>query len=482
MHERGAESGRLHESQAAAAPTPRLRRPVLSANLRASLAVTLTVFGTGCFAERSFEMTPADVHQVSPDYAASSGSTREWLTATHKKLAHLLPESSTTPMLTEDLVDDQGQPVDVFAHFNMKREDLQKVVRNFRGIRCTAQAAARDYFIEEPAPQWDGFEDIFIPVSDKLSLGGRLGYARRDGKIADADCIVLMPGLFGDNGVLRTRDLAIFLRDAGYHVLGLEIRGHGQTEARYPNAYVTFGVFESDELMAVSDWLEDQPHINRTGLVGFCWSSNVALLAAWYDHHAPDSECIHPAIRPELTHASDRRRFRAGIIAFSPVLGWETLMDELDTPRSTIRTPIFAAIQQTIKDRMIRKNHPEKTGNLRNLIEYEYRHTGVPLPNGSPDGYPFIRLIPYHDEPWCDKLENARMPVLIVHGSDDPLAPSQDVATLISLTDNPGVAAIILSSGGHVGFAHYCGVYYYNLVANFFSPTSGAAAHVKPAD
>jgi dienelactone hydrolase len=115
-----------------------------------------------------------------------------------------------------------------------------------------------------------------------------LGFARVDGEIREADCIVILPGLFGDNGVLRTRDLALAFRDQGFHVLALELRACGQTERRYPNAFTCWGVRESADLLDVAEWLEDKPHVRRTGLVGFCWGANIALLTAWADSRSLD--------------------------------------------------------------------------------------------------------------------------------------------------------------------------------------------------
>lgn len=379
-----------------------------------------------------------------------------------------------------------GQAVDVFGHFGTHRGHLQSVLRNFRGLRYSAQAASRDYAIAEPAPPWPGFEDVWVPIElpidDELSLNGQLGYARDErGNIIEADCLVILPGLFGDHGVKRSADLALPLREAGFHVLHLELRGHGQTEARYPRMYHSFGVLETDDLMQVSDWLESLPHVRRTGLIAYCWTANIALLAAWYDGRLADDPMISPAIQPYLGHwRPDRRRFSAGVIAFSPVVRWEDLMDELDRPRSSLVHPIYAAIQDTIRDRMVLKNWPEPSGNLRLLVEYEHAAYGVPMPRRSREGYPFLRLLPYKGEEAGDKLEFARAPVLIVHGADDPLTPAQDVADLIASVENPGVAAAIVPSGGHVGFAGYAPGYYLGLIRAFFDPRAGASASRGP--
>lgn len=426
--------------------------------------------------DASRRVSPSPTATVSP--AAEPVSTREWLQKTHAQLKDLMPAGAPAALLTEDMVVAEGQPVDVFKHFNMRRKSLQSVLGNWEGISYTAQAACRSYCIDEPAPPWDGFEDVWIPITEKLSMNGRLGFAQRDGKIIDAECIVILPGLFGDNGVQRTKDLAVFLRDSGFHVLALELRGHGRTEYRYPDRYHTFGVVETNDLMAVDDWLMTQPHVQRTGLVGYCWGANIALLAAWDEVCLLDDPSISPELAAILVEHQPRPRFTAGVIAFSPILRWEDLMDDLEQPVSSMKQPVYAAIQQTVEDREVRKGYAEPHYSLRKLVHDEFVGYNTPLPNDEREGFPFTRLMPYKNEPIYDKMSIVRTPVLIVHGCNDPLAPSQDVADFIAGVDNPRVAAVILPSGGHVGFAAYAKEYYYSLIANFFDPTVGPAAGV----
>ena len=92
-----------------------------------------------------------------------------------------------------------------------------------------------------------------------------------------------------------------------------------------------------------------------------------------------------------------------------------------------------------------------------------------------------LRLVAYRQQPAGDKLDSARMPVLIVHGADDPLIPAQDIADLMASVRNPRVAAVVLPSGGHVGFAGYSPRYYLSLIINFFDPIRGAAVGIQPA-
>jgi predicted alpha/beta-fold hydrolase len=340
----------------------------------------------------------------------------------------------------------------------------------------TAQATGADEAIEIPAPPWPGFEDVWIPINDRLQLAARLGLARRDGEPHVADCIVIIPGLLGDNAVRRTRDIGFALRDVGRHVLALELRGFGQTEARYPDVPYNFGVLETGDLLAVAEWLQEKPFVRDTGLMGFCWGANHALLAAWEDGRPADDPIVVAALRPYLRARSDEPHYRAGIIAFSPVLRFEEIIEELERDWSLLADPVLYTLQDGVAARMIRKQHPEISGNLRRLIEFEFANSELRYPQAVADGCQYLRFLPHRGKPAGDKLEHTRVPLLVVHGANDPLASVQAVAELFITLDNPQVAGVVLPGGGHVGFAPYARAYFYSLILNFFDPERGPAA------
>jgi pimeloyl-ACP methyl ester carboxylesterase len=253
------------------------------------------------------------------------------------------------------------------------------------------------------------------------------------------------------------------------------MRGHGQTERTQPDVAYTFGVRETDDLLHVADWLQAQPHVRRTGLIGFCWSANVALLTAWYENLPPGDPNVTPTIAAALPAQIGPPRYAAGVMAFSPIVQWERMVDTLERPYSILGHPVYATLQKTNRERMVRKGYPNPSGSMRDLIECEYARCGVKLPGGTMEGYRFLRLATYRNRPVTPKLHGVRVPVVVVHGANDPLAPAQDVVDLIAPESNPFVAAIILPGGGHVGFANYATAYYYSLIANLFDPQVGAA-------
>ncbi|HKQ49275.1 MAG TPA: alpha/beta fold hydrolase [Phycisphaerae bacterium] len=284
---------------------------------------------------------------------------------------------------------------------------------------------------------------------------------------------MILPGLLGDNNVLRTRDLCDALRACGFHAVALEFRGHGRTLIRHPELYYGFGVLETLDTLAVSRWLEAQPYVHRTGLIGFCWGANHALIAGWYDDCRRDHPSINPTLAAVLPTVPEYRHFSAGVMAFSPVLRFEELIAALETPWSKFKHPVLSGLQQNIRTRMEYRKAGDTSGSLRRCIEFEFAHASLRYADGFRDAVHFLRLLPYRDLPDHEKLANARMPLLIVFAANDPLSKAQDVADLMATTSHPNTAAVVLPGGGHIGFAPYAKQYYYSLIMNFFDPSCG---------
>lgn len=462
-------------------------RCAASLNVLKAVALLLVCLTACGFEERPWPMRPQDHVLTSvpgpQERRAMAGSTRKWLERTHRQLEHLLTERGRLVMLTDDMLDAAGRPRDVYQYFGRHPADANRLQKNWYGLLHTAQAASRAPVITEPLAPWPGYQQVWIPVDDDVELSGWLGFAEANGRPRQADCIVLVPGFLGDNAVTRTEYVSHALRQAGFHVLALELRGHGHTDLRYPDVYYNFGVIEMQDMIRVAEWLEDNhPQISRTGMLSFCWGGNLAMLTAWYDGRLPDDPSITENLAPFLDPPSHRTHYTAGILAFAPVLAWEEILDLCDRPNEMMANPPAYFFQQFVRDRMICKGHPEVSGNLRNLIVHEFACSffGPSLPIA--DCYHSLRLLPYRGLPDGDKMERARVPVLVVNSINDPFLDARDTAELVAQTSNPKVAALILRGGGHIGVAAYNRSYFYSLITNFFDPCRGAAACIEAAE
>lgn len=438
----------------------------------------LVAVSTGCFSEQSYPMQTRDVLRIRPLEPAPGRyrTVREWLAYTENQLEPLLPRGQAKPLLTEDLVDKSGKPVDVSRHFGVNPDQLQTLAANYHGLAYTARLVSQSSSIDTPSPNWGGFEDVWIPVAQNVSLAGRLGFAKKNGQVIDAPCIMILPGFFGDNGVQRTRDLAAGLIQSGFHTLAVEVRGHGQTEVKNPKSPYMFGVMESSDLLAVSEWVQTKPHVISTGLIGYCWSGHTALLAAWDDARCGIDPAVSNLIAPHLPKRATRHHFSAGVIAFSPTLKFEEVLDWLDVDYQPLDKPIYAGLQDTVRSRKARKGIEPQNGSLRELIAGEFKRSELSTPRHLEDIFTMLRFMPYKGKPFIEKMHRVRVPVLIVQAADDPMIPAQWTADFAAMTDNTNVASIVLPSGGHVGFAAWAREYYFSLLVNFFDPARGAAA------
>ncbi len=462
--------------------------------LHSTILAGLTLILSGCFVETSYPLIRHEVTRLTPPPEQARASARQWLRYAHRELDELLPagrrhrRSRLNPlrgrldplrgraMLTEDLTLGNGRPINVFDHFKLRFEDMDTLLKNLDGLLHTAHLTST-HLDHDELPPWRAFADVWIPVSDDLKLAGRLGLATDDsGQVMRTDCVVLLPGLFGDNGIMRMRDLAYALRENRFHVLALELRACGRTEAHYPDVPTSWGVLETGDLLLVSEWLEQRPEVQRTGLIAFCWGANIALLTAWADCRPANHPSMTPALARYLQQVEDRPHYTAGVLAFSPVLRFEDLIDQLDRPHSLLFEPILAVFQDTLRLRQRVKGHRPINGSLRDLIRQEIENSDFDMPDAVEQGMTYLRLLPYKSKPAGDKLECIKTPVLIVLSANDPLIPAQDLADLMARTANPNVAAMILPGGGHIGFAAYCRAYYFSLILNFFDPQAGPHA------
>lgn len=455
-----------------------------------NLALLLCISAPGCFSEQSHPLQPGDVTRLKPidNKQLRSLTARPWLREAHQQCKHLLPPGKDSAILTEDLLNADGKPIDVLGRYGYRFEQMDSLIHNFDGMSNSAQATGDNFVEGHSTPPWPGFEQVWIPINDQLSLSGRLGFAKKDGAIIDSNCVVILPGIFGHNDISRTRDLAAGLVASGIHALALEMRGSGDTENRYPDVYYTFGALESGDLQVVSEWLQTNPHVKRIGLVGFCWGANQALTTAWFDSRLENDPSISAKMAPHLRPVSDKQHFEAGVMVFSPVLRFEEVIESLKKPQDMLVHPVLCSLQGTVENRFRQKHHEtthvfkpgDSPRSLRELIDCEFARSELNYPEAPDDTMDFFRMLPFHDLPDNGKLTRTPVPLIIVHAADDPLANANDVAELIKRTPNPNVAAIVLPGGGHVGFAPFARKYFYSLIVNFFDPRTGPAAAPLP--
>src|SRR5262249_50300998 len=124
----------------------------------------------GCFREMSFDIRPGDLRMAEPSAGmAQSRTTRQWLSETEPQLAHLLPHSASAPVVTEQISGAHGKSIDVVAHFGMDPCRMRTLAGNFSGLLHTAQVVCPDSYIDNPPPEWPGFQTVWILINEQVS-------------------------------------------------------------------------------------------------------------------------------------------------------------------------------------------------------------------------------------------------------------------------------------------------------------------------
>lgn len=454
-------------------PTPTARRiPLLPAAACAALL-------PGCLLETSFPVETAALRLLeSPEAVGVSGppTVRNWAPAAHTALADLLPSADRGAVTGRELC---PPPESVYERFGLRAECLASPFANFGGILHTAQVAKGDTTGErdagaEPRP-WPGFESVWVPGEGRTRLYGRLGLQRdAEGRPVRADAVVIAVGFLGNLHGYRYRDLSEALFAHGYHVLMLEMRGHGRTGALHPDIPMTFGILEALDLLSASAWVRERADVGRVGLIGFSWGATDALIAAWLDGD-PTVRNSADAIRRRVPPPGARSAFDAGVVALSPIVDMPDITESFEAPAGMFADPIRNFIQKSLQAYQRRRGAATADHRVRSFIRFEAERSDLTPGYRTVDrmleaGFDFLDV---RSDAGLAKLARIRTPVLVVHGANDPLSPAHLIAELGLRVRNPDFSVLILPGSGHGGVPAVSSSYYYSLLLNFFSATAG---------
>lgn len=441
--------------------------------------LTVAGFLPGCLAEASFPAIEKDLRLYESTVifdCDGAPPARRWLEQVHERLADLLPAADRGALVSDELPD---RPKSIYTRFGRDPDSLGSLFANFGGLLHTAQVAKGDVEAErldspEPRP-WPNFESTWVPVAPDLKLFSRLGVHRdADGKPLRRDTVLIAVGFLGNLGGYRYRDLSAALYERGYHVLCMEMRGHGQTGQKYSDIPMTFGILESTDLLNASHWVRENCAAKRVGLIGFSWGATDALIAAWLDGEMNRSYSSDPIWR-RVPFAGRTSAFDAGVIAMSPILDMNQITESFEQEYSVLGDPIRNYTQNNIKQYMKLRNAPFIDHRVKTFIKFEagrcvlareYRD----YPTFEATGFDFLDIV---SESGMEKLRRIRTPVLVIHGVNDPLSPAHLVAGLGNRVRNPNFGVLLMPGGGHGGLPAVSSAYYYSLILNFFNPLVG---------
>jgi predicted alpha/beta-fold hydrolase len=464
------------------------------------LLLAALAFG-GCFSEQSFPMNPKRAmtftrQEIEPD--AQPVSARHWVERAAELAVGLLPDGPDA-LLTTDQLSKNGQPIDVYQFFDINPDNLDDLLTNLDGLEQTAQVVSPERELDAKGhllrPKWDHFVDVEVPGEDGTPLYGRLSEplqheARKTKQaraipganaVADSETyIIITHGLFGSIDGLDMLNQVNAFRTAGYHVLALEMRGHGETQCRHPEATLSFGIRESGDLVSAANWLKTKYHAKRVGLVTFSLGGYEGLLTAWLDGAHPVTRFEHIGFLKDLPQPKPEPAFNAGMIIVSSPVDIISTADRFDKPMSLLDAPLKATFQEHIAKRVASYGETP-TRSMWGLAEREYDRAGWSAKYGNfntikPELVDFLDFKADDWEEGVRRMDNVRVPVLMINSANDPLGTAQGIADLFGRVKNPNIGVVMTAAGGHMAFTAYATDYYYTLLLNFFNPVTGPVA------
>ncbi len=124
---------------------------------------------------------------------------------------------------------------------------------------------------KSPAANNLPYEEVTFTTADGLKIAGWYIPGSRPA------AIIVVHGLSANRSA--TLPEATILAEAGFHVLQIDLRGNGQSEAS-PN---TYGYYEALDVQAAVDFLEKRPDVEHIGAVGSSLGGAVVARAAALD-------------------------------------------------------------------------------------------------------------------------------------------------------------------------------------------------------
>jgi predicted alpha/beta-fold hydrolase len=450
------------------------------------LLMTATL--AGCETTHSFPMTPGALQSIDPRDLQQGGArvpAREWVRRVQPRLDGTLPESSRHALTTSALTGRDGKIVDVCSRFGLWGRNADSMVFNYPGLKMTAQAVPAEELSASDS-EWAGYECIDIPTDDEITICARV--APPTGTDLGRSYVIITHGLFNKQAGIDQVNTASALRAFGHHVVAIDMRGHGKTRDKHPDAPITFGMDEGRDLIAVSRYLQERMGATRVGLLCFSFSGFEALNAAWIDGDSCACQVRQSALWRCQPKPGARPAFDGGILAISPAINLISLADQMETDFGYWGSPMRYTIQGRIRNRLRERGEPE-SHRMWAFIESELRRSKWMDCYTSYDELlaDTIHLMDFSagGSDWkqgAHRMEKVRVPLVVLQAADDPLPGSaQAVAEVFGRVSNPNCGTIMIRRGGHTGFAALSAPYYYSLMKAFFDPHTGPAGAINEA-
>lgn len=307
------------------------------------------------------------------------------------------------------------EPITFAPSWWLRGQHLQSILPSFPGRRPWVERRA--------APMLAASREYLLDCGDGVRLQAFHSPASRPNPDKPQTLVVLLHGWEGSAQSLYVLSLAQSLFEAGFDVVRLNLRDHGDTH------HLNRDLFHScrlDEVVGAIQKIQSQFVKDRLVLSGFSLGGNFMLRVA---AQAPNTSL---------------KIYRT--IGISPVLDPAVTLDALENGAALYRWYFVRKWTRSLR----RKQHlwPGEFDLDELMVSQDLRHMTRELVE-SHAGYPRVEDYFAGYAITGDRLAGLVVPSTIVTALDDPIIPAADLARL---APSPALKIITTETGGHCGF------------------------------
>jgi predicted alpha/beta-fold hydrolase len=286
------------------------------------------------------------------------------------------------------------------------------------GHKQTLLGFGRRRFLRWPIPS----EDRVVAAGDDVRLLARASW--QPGPREAKPAVVLVHGLGGADNASYVVATARHAWSLGWHVIRMNLRGAGASEALCPRLY-NAGL-EDDVAAVLEDVARDVP---RLGVVGFSLGASMALLSF------------------SRRDASMTPRARA-LVAVSAPLDLARCAEALEGPGNRLYQAYFMVMLRAAYRRLqIRRPDLYERDRERGTRTVRQYDETITAPYGG-----YANATDYYSRSSAGPCLTAiARPTLLLSAWDDPMVPADSISTW-PLPASGAVTREMLPTGGHVGF------------------------------
>jgi len=115
------------------------------------------------------------------------------------------------------------------------------------------------------------YEDVTLTTSDGLKISGWYVPGKKP------DAVIVVHGIWANKQAILPA--VVMLSEAGYHVLAIDMRGHGLSEGKL----ISYGYYEALDVQAGVDYLLARPEIKKVGVMGYSLGGAAVVRATAID-------------------------------------------------------------------------------------------------------------------------------------------------------------------------------------------------------